>query len=362
MTEQSGRPGWPRRFPPVKKLRDVAETMLLGLLGGAGASALGMPAAWLTGSMFLVSIAAIRGRPMSVPHGIAQGSFVVMGLAIGAVVTPETLRGITTWPLSIAMLLAGMLCIIAGTGYYLRRVHRIDTLTALYASYPGAITQVLALAVHGGVDVRAVALIQTLRVLILSLGIPYVVLLFGVDVTPAAPPGAARHIGSLVEIAALVVLSAGGAWLLRRLRFPGGLVFGAMISSAALYGSGVVSVAVPEWIVIGVMVMTGAIIGARFADTDMKVLGRLFAAAMGSFVVATAIAAVFAVAASLLTSVRMADVVLAFSPGALDVNLLLALALGLDPIYIGAHHVARVTFLSFLLPIFIRAVKRRRRV
>ena len=60
-------------------------------------------------------------------------------------------------------------------------------------------------------------------------------------------------------------------------------------------------------------------------------------------------------------SLFVADLVLAFSPGALDVNLLLAIALGLDPIYIGAHHVARVTFVSFCLPILIRVAKRRSR-
>lgn len=340
--------------------RDFAETLLYGLSGGACAAALGLPAAWLTGSMLFVAIAAIRSRPVVVPHLAAQGSFVVMGLAIGAMVTPETLRGIATWPLSIAILLAAMLCILAVNSFYLSRVHRLDPTSALYAAFPGGMAQVLAMAAHGGVDVRAVAVIQALRVLILSLGLPYVVLLFGLSTAGPAAQAAGRHDGSAAEIVLLFVLSAGGAWLLRRLRFPGGLVFGAMMTSVALYGSGVVSAVVPQWLVIAVMVMTGAITGARFANTDRAVLARLFVAALGSFVIATCIASVFAAAVSLMVPVRAADLILAFSPGALDVSLLLALAMGLDPIFIGAHHVVRVTFISFCLPVFIRAANRRR--
>ena len=343
------------------RLRHLAETLAIGLAGGALAHALDLPAAWLTGSMLFVAVAAIRHRPMYIPHRTAQGSFVVMGLAIGAMVTPETLRGIVTWPLSIAMLIIAMLSIIAGTSWYLRRVHRIDPMSAMLAAFPGSMAQVLVLSAHNGVDARAVAVIQSLRVLVLSISMPYVVLLFGVGAPASIATAPGRHDGSPMEIMLLLVLCAGGAWLLRRLRFPGGLVLGSMLCAVALYGSGAVSAVVPQWMVIAVMVTTGAITGARFANTDAAVLKKLFVAAIGSLFVATAIAAAFAVAASLMISVRTADLVLAFSPGALDVNLLLAIALGLDPIYIGAHHVARVTFVSFCLPILIRAAKRRQR-
>ena len=356
MTGKTGR-GWTRLSRA--QLRSLAETLLIGLAGGALANALHLPAAWLTGSMLAVAIAAIRHRPMFIPYRAAQGSFVVMGLAIGAMVTPETLRGIVTWPLSIAMLIIAMLSIIAGTSWYLRRVHGIDPMSAMLAAFPGSMAQVLVLSAHNGVDARAVAVIQSLRVLVLSISMPYAVLLFGVGepTTIATVPG--RHDGSPMEIVLLLVLCAGGAWLLRRLRFPGGLVLGSMLCAVALYGSGVVSAVVPHWMVIAVMVTTGAITGSRFANTDAAVLKRLFIAAIGSLFVATAIAAAFAIATSMMVSVRTADLVLAFSPGALDVNLLLAIALGLDPIYIGAHHVARVTFVSFCLPILIRAAQRR---
>ena len=51
---------------------------------------------------------------------------------------------------------------------------------------------------------------------------------------------------------------------------------------------------------------------------------------------------------------RTTDAVVAFSPGAQDTMMVLALALHLDPIYVGAHHVARFLLVSFSIPLLAR--------
>jgi len=40
--------------------------------------------------------------------------------------------------------------------------------------------------------------------------------------------------------------------------------------------------------------------------------------------------------------------------------MLLALALHIDPVYVGAHHVARVVFVSLVLPLMARRIARAR--
>ncbi len=345
--------------PSKARLRRLCETLILAFAGGGGATALGVPAGWLTGSMLVVSLAAILRRPLLVPLRLARAMFLLTGIAIGAVVTPETIRGMATWPLSILMLASAMLCIIAGTSWYLRRVHALDPLSALFASFPGALAQVIALSAHSSADLRAIAVIQSLRVLLLTLGLPYVMALFG-GVAGVARGAAPHPPGPAYELAILFLACGLVALLLKRLRFPGGPVIHAMIPSALLHGSGLIGAVLPGWVVIGLMVMMGAITGSRFANTDLGILRRLFAAALGSFAVGTGIAAVFAITAAMVLEVRIADVVLAFAPGAVDAMMLLALALGLDPIYIGAHHVARVVIVSLCLPLFVRIAQRRR--
>jgi len=58
-------------------------------------------------------------------------------------------------------------------------------------------------------------------------------------------------------------------------------------------------------------------------------------------------------------SLGIADVIVAFAPGAQDTMMVLALALHLDPVYVGAHHLARFLAVSFSVAIVARRVVRR---
>jgi uncharacterized membrane protein AbrB (regulator of aidB expression) len=77
-------------------------------------------------------------------------------------------------------------------------------------------------------------------------------------------------------------------------------------------------------------------------------------AAFGSFAVATAVAAAFALLVVALLPFRIADVVVAFAPGAQDTMMVLALAMHLDPVYVGAHHLARFLAVSFSVAVVAR--------
>ena len=54
----------------------------------------------------------------------------------------------------------------------------------------------------------------------------------------------------------------------------------------------------------------------------------------------------------------IANVVIAFSPGAQDTMMVLALALHLDPVYVGAHHLARFLVVTFTVAIAARRIVR----
>jgi uncharacterized protein len=56
---------------------------------------------------------------------------------------------------------------------------------------------------------------------------------------------------------------------------------------------------------------------------------------------------------------RLADVIVAFAPGAQDTMMVLALAMHLDPVYIGAHHLARFLAVSFSVAVVARRLARR---
>ena len=98
--------------------------------------------------------------------------FVLIGILLGAVVTPETLRGMATWPLSVVLLAVATICMIAATTSYLRFVHGWDWLSAFLGASPGAMAQVVVLSAEFKADMRGVAIVQVMRVLLVTIGLP----------------------------------------------------------------------------------------------------------------------------------------------------------------------------------------------
>jgi uncharacterized protein len=169
--------------------------------------------------------------------------------------------------------------------------------------------------------------------------------------------GADTSFGELAAVAALSILL---AVVMVRLKFPGGILFGAMAGSAILHGTGLVHTALPAWIAGPTVVILGAVVGARFANTTPSMLVSYLGAALGSAAVAVAVASAFVLLVTEFLPFRTADVVIAFAPGAQDTMMVLALALHLDPVYVGAHHLSRWLVVTFTVGIAARWTARRR--
>jgi membrane AbrB-like protein len=345
-------------IPPPNVLIPFAETLLIAVAGGATFLLIGFPAGLVTGSMLAVAVAALLGRPMKVALPMARACYVIIGTLLGAVVTPATLAGIATWPLSIALLALSSALMLIVTTIYLRFVHGWDLLSALLGASPGALAQAISLAADLGANLRGIAIVQTTRVLVVLLGLPLGLALFGLVASALPPVPPATSGTSPVELALLIVVSTALALLMQWIRFPGGLLFGALAGSAILHGGDFVHVTLPWWIGSPAVVVLGALVGSRFANTTVAMVMEYFWAALGSAAVAVAISAVFVVAVTNLMPIPTADVLIAFAPGAQDTMMVLALALHLDPVYVGAHHLVRVLIVTIAVALSARRLAR----
>jgi len=342
----------------LRTLSETAETLIIALAGGAAFTLLGFPAGLISGSVLAVAAAALLGRPVQVPVPLARACYVLIGILLGAVVTPQTLKGLATWPVSIVLVMIAALGMMLATATYLRAVHRWDPLSALMGASPGSMTQVIALSTELGADLPAVAIVQTMRVLLLTTGIPAGLALFGL-VAPAIPVARGPTGGSSVaEIAVVVAVSTATAVALWRLRFPAGLLFGAMVGSGVLHGFGLVQAALPWWIGSAGVLVLGALVGSRFATITFRLLFGYLGAAFGSFAVSLSVATVFVLIVAHFFPFPIANIAVAFAPGAQDTMMVLALALHLDPVYVAAHHVARFVVTAFSIAIAARWMAR----
>jgi len=339
-------------------LRPAAETLVTAAIGGLTFFYLGFPAGFVSGSMFAVALSALIGRPVQMPSWLARVFFLAIGITLGTVVTPETLRGMAAAPFSIGVLAVTTVAITAASAFYLTAVHRWQPLSALLAASPGALAQVLALAADFKADIRAIVIVQSVRVLILGVGLPSALSLAGFE---AAPIVRGTHLGvaaSMAELGILAAVSVVSAFALQWLRFPGGMLFGALIGSATLHGTGLIQVALPNWLAYSAMIGTGAVAGSRFAGMTLRMLVNDIGAALGSFAVAATICCIGIAVILQVVSASVPNLVVSFAPGAQETMMIMALALHLDPVFIGAHHLARFLIVSTGVPLAAKLIGR----
>jgi len=338
-------------------LTTSALTLAAATVGGAVFTFFDLPAAWLAGSLVAVSALALTGVPVYVPDLLRKIIFVVLGISLGATVTPETVAGIRTWPITLALLVLSLPVTMGAVMLYLHYVSKWNYRETLYASAPGALSAVLAMASEAKVDVRMVAFVQTVRVFLLIAALPGMLLAAGLSAStggvPAFPSVHAATLEGTLIMAGTGIVS---ALLAERLRIPGGLLIGPMIVNGILHGAGYVQGGIPPLLLLTSFVVLGAFTGTRFAGTTAAMIRRLLVDSIGAFVVALAVCVVFALIAARLAGENPAKTIVAFAPGGLEAMTILAFMIGLDPAFVGAHHLARFVLIALALPFVARGM------
>jgi uncharacterized protein len=332
----------------------IAEALVVGACGGMLFGWLGLPAGYLSGAMLAVAVASLAGRPLFLPAPLMHVTSAAIGITLGSVATPGMMHGMGAYPVSLAVLGLSTAMVVVASALYLRFLHKWDMLSAVLAATPGALSQMVALAVETRSDAVGVSIAQTLRVVLLLAVLPVFLALTGYSIGPAGPPRV-----PVADPASLSMLLAGSllaGYVFFRLHFPGGWLFGAMFGSGLLHSFSVVDGGLPPWVVSAATIGIGTMAGTRFAGLDLYTLLRYLAAGAGSLLVAILVMAAFLLLDVWIAGVRMQDTAMSFAPGAMDVMMTVALTMHLDPVFVGAHHLFRFLAVSVVMPFVIRAV------
>ncbi len=335
-------------IPAPHKTLQVIETLSIGTVGGLVFLVTGLPGGLISGAMLSVGLAAMLGRRLSVPPHLTQGVLVLLGISLGSLMSRQLLQHVSAYPLTIGLLALATFCTTFGSSYYLQAIHGWDRTSAFLAASPGALSQIAILAIEKGADMPAIAVVQTLRVITLTAALPLILAVSGL--TPASAPPLTMPVASPIGLIGLVGASVSASLLLRMANFPASWLFGAMIGSSVLHGSGLIEGGLPPLVRAIALIGIGTLIGSRFSRMKAGTFFRHLAAGLGAFAIAIAISAVFVAIVAFATHVRFADIVVAYAPGAMDAMLALALTLHIDPIFVGAHHLSRFIFVTISMP------------
>ncbi|WP_137135656.1 AbrB family transcriptional regulator [Rhizobium sp. FKY42] len=339
-----------------KDIWPVAITAVLGSMGALIASALSLPAPYLIGPAALVTLGSLAGLDLKVPHLVRNIAFLSVGLSMGSAVTPEVLSAARAWPLSFMTLAAMSLALLLIVYGVLKAVFRYDPMTSMLAACPGHLSYVLALAAGVKSDLVSVGIIQSVRVLALTLLVPLFV--------EMSAPGSTQMPAPSTTIASLALLMMGAAGFLlgrglSRLRVPAALLVGGMVVSSAAHLIHLVEGGIPTWLQIPIYVVLGSMIGSRFAGISLSDLKSACMAGLSVTIIAGVISVAVALGVSRILGIPLPAALIAFAPGGLETMAAMAIILHADPAYVGTHHIVRLIFLSFLMPAMIAWVRNR---
>lgn len=332
------------------------QGLLLGtsFAGGLAFTLLGVPAGWMSGGMIATAALAAGGHAQPLHPLLRHLALASAGLVIGSGVTPAMLQSAGRYPASLTLMVLSLIAATAASMLFLNKRQNWSAATALFASVPGALSYVFALAPTTDANLPRVAIVQLVRVFTLMALAPVLV---GSGVSATAASDAAMD-GPAV-IALMMTLGLGAGILFEKIGVAGGMLFGPMLLSAILHGSGMAPGQLPDWMQIGSQTLIGAWTGARFIGFDWRLMGKTLSATLGALALSLAVSCLFAALASLSLAIPFADALVAFAPGGLEAMTVLAFALGLDPLYVGAHHLVRFLVISVSLPFVLRFMQGR---
>jgi hypothetical protein len=343
----------PADWPPIAR---IAATLGAGTLGGAAFWHFHLTAPWLSGGM--VAMIALIGagiRPL-MHNWLRDFGLLAAGAVTGSAITPEMLKAIARYPVSILLLAVTTWMIVVVGRYLLEKAFDWSGKDAFFASVPGALSAVIASTAASGGDMTRVVAVQAFRLFVLIAILPSAVML-AVREVPVPDP----RVMSATDFAVMMLGSLAFAAVLSRVSAIAPYLFGGMAASAIYFGAGLAEGVPPAFISASAMLLVGIYAGSRFADLETHTLRALFRPSVALFVVSTVIAALGGILASVIAGVPIAEALVAFAPGGLEAMVLLGLAMGLDPLYVSAHHVARFVMISVMVPVVARRFTRENR-
>jgi membrane AbrB-like protein len=344
----------------------VALTLLLAWFAARLCVWWGTPIPWMIGPLLATSAVSVLGAPAASWVPLRNTGQWVIGAALGLYFTPAVGSLVLGLWWAVALGIAWALALGLGFGVWLRRVHapllkdlapaqRLST--TYFAGAIGGASEMTLIAERQGARTDLVAAAHTLRVLLVTLTIPFAMQGWGVGGLDLSLP-AARSV-AWPGLAWLGALCLAGGLIMQRLGRANPWFMGSLLVTMVVTLSGVTFSALPGWLTAASQLVIGVSLGVRFTPAFVHTAPRWLASvALASFVM-MALCAAFAWVLSWLTGLHPATLVLGTSPGGIAEMAITAKVLQLGVPMVTAFQVCRLVAVLVLAEPVYRWLARR---
>jgi hypothetical protein len=325
--------------------RRGALTLLLALAAALLFVWLGTPLPWMLGPLLATAAASVLRAPTVSWAPLRNAGQGVIGLALGLYFTAEVTALVVSLWWAIVLGIAWALGLGWLFGAWLHRLHAqrlpgLNRATTWFAGGIGAASEMTLLAEreHGRTDLVAAA--HSLRLLIVTVLIPFGLQFSSLDRVDLLASGAREFHGAGLLV--LLLAASAGAWLMTRLDRANPWFIGPLLVSMGLTMAGMELSAVPKELSNVAQLVIGVSLGVRFTPAFVHTAPRWLLSVAGGTLVMIALCAGFAWGLARGTGLPLATLVLGTAPGGIAEMAITAKVLQLGAPVVTAFQVCRL--------------------
>lgn len=341
--------------------RNWLQLITLSLLLVVVMEWLHLPAALLLGPMFAGIFLAINGRPVTINKQGFSAAQAVVGAMIAHAIPPSVFGRIAAdWPLFVICIFS-VIFASAILGWIMAKLQVFPGSTAIWGSSPGAAAAMTLMAESFGADVRLVAFMQYLRVMVVAL-VAVLVTRLGMGAESAEHAVATFTLFGPLRIwpfIATLMLIAVGFLIARRVKMPSGPLLITLALGIIVEDSGLMTLELPPWLLALSYAFIGWSIGLRFTREIVLYAARALPRVLLSVLTLVAICCGFAFLLVKFAGIDPLTAYLATSPGGADTVAIIASSSHVDIAFVMAMQTGRFIVVLITGPAISRFVAKR---
>ena len=312
-----------------------------------------IPLAWFLGPMIITSIAALSGLKIIMPKIVLSFILIILGLHIGNYIDQNLFNQMINWIwTSLIMLIYIIICIFV-VAKYLQKFARYGEKASIFSAAPGALGPLMILAENEKTDLSQVATSHLIRLIIIITFIPLIIV-NNTDNNILLNDDFNYLTQNHIDLVLLIVVSLFFIFVFNKIKIPAPLLSGTLFASGLLQITDVASYKLPDESVNFCLLILGSSVGCRFAKKTVSEIANNSLHSIVATTILVILGLFAAYVARFFIDTNVLTLILSFSPGGIYEVAVIAIAFDLDPEFVAFHHIIRLLFILFTIPIILK--------
>tara|TARA_Y100001933_G_scaffold258833_1_gene307603 strand:- start:238 stop:1314 length:1077 start_codon:yes stop_codon:yes gene_type:complete len=333
------------------------SVLIISIPSAVVAEYLNIPLAWFLGPMIITSIAALSGLKIIMPKFVLSFILIILGLHIGNYIDQNLFNQMFDWIwTSLIMLVYIIICILI-VSKYLQKFASYGKKASIFSAAPGALGPLMILAENEKTDLSQIATSHLIRLIIIITVIPFIIVnnndntvLLNNDFNYLAQ----NHFNLIL----LIISSIFCIFIFDKIKIPAALLSGTLFASGLLQITDIASYKLPDETVNFCLLILGSSVGCRFAEKTLREIANNSLHSIVATTILVLLGLFAAYVATFFVDTNILTLILSFSPGGIYEVAVIAIAFDLDPDFVAFHHIIRLLFILFMVPIFLRVLEK----